>query len=129
MQYVKKIGGAIFHSDRGEVSIPEKHSEPCFGRQGLFKASAVPEIALTIREWKAFCDLEEGKIGHKLTQGQVKSIIFRYIFVYYNRIRISSVNPGGLSPVAYREWAKANAPTVACRYRTAPEFPAFRYAP
>ena len=108
MQYVKKIGGAIFHSDRGEVSIPEKHSEP-----GLFKASAVPEIALTIREWKAFCDLEEGKIGHKLTQGQVKSIIFRYIFVYYNRIRISSVNPGEISPVTYREGAEANAQTVA----------------
>ena len=79
----------------------------------MFKASAVPEIALTIREWKAFCDLEEGKIGYKLTQGQVKSIIFRYIFVYYNRIRISSVNPGGLPPVAYREWAKANKPTAA----------------
>ena len=113
MQYVKKIGGAIFHSDRGEVSIPENHSEPCFGRQGLFKASAVPEIALTIREWKAFCDLEEGKIGYKLTQGQVKSIIFRYIFVYYNRIRISSVNPGEISPVTYREGAEANAQTVA----------------
>ena len=77
----------------------------------MFKASAVPEIALTMREWKAFCDLEEGKIGYKLTQRQVKSIIFRYIFVYYNRTRISSVNPGGLSPAAYREWAKA--PTVA----------------
>ena len=109
----EKICGAVFHSDRGEVSIPEKHSEPCFGRQGLFKASAAPEIALTMREWKAFCDLEEGKIGYKLTQGQVKSIIFRYIFVYYNRIRISSVKPGGLSPAAYREWAEANAQTVA----------------
>lgn len=113
LQYGKKIRGAVFHSDRGEVSIPEKHSEPCFGRQGLFKASAVPEIALTMREWKAFCDLEEGKIGYKLTQGQVKSIIFRYIFVYYNRIRISSVNPGEISPVTYREWAEANAQTVA----------------
>lgn len=81
--------------------------------QDMFRASAVPEIALTMREWKAFCDLEEGKIGYKLTQGQMKSIIFRYIFVYYNRIRISSVKPGGLSPAAYREWAEANAQTVA----------------
>ena len=62
---------------------------------------------------ESFCDLEEGKIGYKLTQGQVKSIIFRYIFVYYNRIRISSVNPGEISPVTYREWAEANAQTVA----------------
>ena len=40
-------------------------------------------------------------------------LIFRYIFVYYNRIRISSVNPEGMPPVAYREWARANAPTAA----------------
>lgn len=51
--------------------------------------------------------------AYKLTRDQVKSIIFRYIFVYYNRIRISSVNPGELSPVAYRKWAKVNAPTAA----------------
>ena len=49
--------------------------------------------------------------AYRLTRDQVKSIIFRYIFVYYNRIRISSVNPGGLSPAVYREWARA--PTVA----------------
>ena len=51
--------------------------------------------------------------AYKLTREQVKSIVFRYIFVYYDRIRVSLVNPGGLSPVAYRERAKANAPTVA----------------
>ena len=44
---------------------------------------------------------------------QRRDFIFRYIFVYYNRNRISSVNPGGLSPAAYREWVRANAPTVA----------------
>ena len=49
--------------------------------------------------------------AYRLTRDQVRSIIFRYIFVYYNRIRISSFNPGGLSPAAYREWARA--PTVA----------------
>ncbi len=41
--------------------------------------------------------------AYKQTREQVKSIIFRYIFVYYNRIRISSVNPGEMPPVAYRE--------------------------
>ena len=64
-----------------------------------------------------FATLKKEKIyrisAYKRTRDQVKSIIFRYIFVYYNRIRISSVNPGGLSPVAYREWAKANKPTAA----------------
>ena len=50
-----------------------------------------------------------GDAEYSLTREQVKSIIFRYIFVYYNRIRISSVNPGGLSPAAYREWAGSTA--------------------
>ena len=36
---------------------------------------------------------------------QVKTIIFRYVFAYYNRIRIYTSNPQGLPPVRYREWA------------------------
>ena len=41
---------------------------------------------------------------------QVMIIIFRYVFVYYNRIRVTSFNPGGPPPVAYRERAKENMP-------------------
>ena len=56
-----------------------------------------------------FATLKKEKIyrisAYKLTREQVKTIIFRYIFVYYNRIRITSFNLGGLPPVAYREWA------------------------
>ena len=63
-----------------------------------------------------FATLKKEKIyrisAYKLTRDQVKGIIFRYIFVYYHRIRISSVNPGGLPPAAYREWARTKAPTV-----------------
>ncbi|MDY3928793.1 MAG: hypothetical protein SOZ34_05445 [Clostridia bacterium] len=33
-----------------------------------------------------------------------KYIVFRYIFVYYNRIRIYTSNPYGLPPVKYRDW-------------------------
>ena len=64
-----------------------------------------------------FATLKKEKIyrisAYKLTRERVKSIIFRYIFVYYNRIRISSVNPGEISPVTYREGAEANAQAVA----------------
>jgi transposase InsO family protein len=62
-----------------------------------------------------FATLKKEKIyqisAYKLTREQVKTIIFRYIFVYYNRIRITSFNPGGLAPVAYREWARS---TLTC---------------
>ena len=33
----------------------------------------------------------------------MKSIIFRYIMVYYNRRRINTSNPGGWPPAIYRE--------------------------
>ncbi|HBL84444.1 MAG TPA: transposase [Clostridiales bacterium] len=40
---------------------------------------------------------------HRLPMEQVKSIIFRYIMVYYNRKRIYTRNPGELPPAVYRE--------------------------
>jgi transposase InsO family protein len=32
----------------------------------------------------------------------VKTVIFRYIMIYYNRYRIYTANPEGLPPVVYR---------------------------
>lgn len=37
---------------------------------------------------------------------QVKSLTFRYIMTYYNRQRIYTANPGGLSPDMYRQAAR-----------------------
>ena len=33
---------------------------------------------------------------------EVKTIVFRYIFIYYNRIRLYTGNPGYLPPSEYR---------------------------
>lgn len=117
LQYGKKLGGAIFHSDRGSQYTSEAF------RNALRNAGLIQSLSGTghcfdnARMESFFATLKKEKIyrisAYKLTREQVKSIVFRYIFVYYNRIRVSLVNPGGLSPVAYREWAKANAPTVA----------------
>ncbi len=108
----KKLDGEIFHSDRGSQYTSEAF------RTALKDAGLVQSLSGTghcfdnARMESFFATLKKEKIyrisAYKLTRDQVKSIIFRYIFVYYNRIRISSVNPGGLSPVAYREWAKLN---------------------
>lgn len=113
----KKLNGAIFHSDRGSQYTSEAF------RETLRQAGLVQSLSGTghcydnARMESFFATLKKEKIyricAYKLTRDQVKSIVFRYIFVYYNRIRISSVNPGGMPPVAYREWAKANAPTAA----------------
>ena len=38
-----------------------------------------------------------------MTVEEVKAIVFRYVMVYYNRKRITTVNPDGLPPSIYRE--------------------------
>lgn len=114
LQYGKrKLEGAIFHSDRGSQYTSEAF------RSTLRKAGLIQSLSGTghcfdnARMESFFATLKKEKIyrisAYKLMREQVKSIIFRYIFVYYNRIRISSVNPGGLPPVAYREWSKSTA--------------------
>ena len=45
----------------------------------------------------------------KMTREKVKTVIWRYVMVYYNRKRISTVNEGGWPPVIYREKATARA--------------------
>lgn len=116
MQYGKKLKGAIFHSDRGSQYTSEAF------RNALKDAGLQQSLSGTghcfdnARMESFFATLKKEKIyriaAYKLTREQVKSIIFRYIFIYYNRIRISSVNPGGLAPVAYREWAKSTTPAA-----------------
>ena len=117
LQYGKKICGAIFHSDRGSQYTSEAFKEALKGANMRQSLSGTGHCFDNARMESFFATLKKEKIykisAYKLTRDQVKSIIFRYIFVYYNRIRISSVNPGGMSPVAYRKWAKANAPTAA----------------
>ena len=114
MQYGNKIRGAIFHSDRGSQYTSEAFRD-ALRETGLVQSlSGTGHCFDNARMESFFATLKKEKIyriaAYKLTREQVKSIIFRYIFVYYNRIRITSFNPGGLPPVAYREWAKTNMP-------------------
>ena len=41
----------------------------------------------------------------KMKMEEVKTIVWRYVMVYYNRQRISTVNEGGLPPTIYRNMA------------------------
>ena len=115
--YGKKLKGAIFHSDRGSQYTSEAFKS-ALGKAGLVQSlSGTGHCFDNARMESFFATLKKEKIyrisAYKLTREQVKSIIFRYIFVYYNRIRISSVNPGGMAPTAYREWAKKLTPSAA----------------
>lgn len=114
MQYGKKLRGAIFHSDRGSQYTSEAFKD-ALREAGLVQSlSGTGHCFDNARMESFFATLKKEKIyriaAYKLTREQVKTIIFRYIFVYYNRIRINSFNPGGMPPVKYREWAKSNMP-------------------
>ena len=105
------LSGAIFHSDRGSQYTSEAF------RNALKDAGLVQSLSGTghcfdnARMESFFATLKKEKIyriaAYKLTRAKVKSIIFRYVYVYYNRIRVTSFNPGGLPPAVYRELAMA----------------------
>lgn len=113
----KKLSGAIFHSDRGGQYTSEAF------RDALREAGLIQSLSGTghcfdnARMESFFATLKKEKVyriaAYRLSREQVKSIIFRYIFVYYNRIRISTVNPGGMPPATYREWARKNSQPAA----------------
>ena len=108
-RYGKKLDGAIFHSDRGSQYTSEAFKEALRDARLVQSLSGTGHCFDNARMESFFATHKKEKIyriaAYKLTREQVKSIIFRYIFVYYNRVRITSVNPNGMAPVAYREWA------------------------
>ena len=97
----------ISHSDRGSQYTSEafRATLKSYGiTQSLSGAGHCFDNARMESFWAT---LKKEKIyrisAYKLTRDEVKRIVFRYIFVYYNRIRIYTSNPFGLPPVKYRE--------------------------
>ena len=103
------LKGAILHSDRGSqyTSNAFRSELRKYGiKQSLSGAGHCFDNA---RMESFFATLKKEKIyriaAYRRTREEVKTIVFRYIFTYYNRIRIYTGNPLGLPPVKYREWA------------------------
>lgn len=105
------LSGAVFHSDRGS-----QYTSAAFraelSRCGMIQSlSGIGHCFDNARMESFFATLKKEKIyqiaAYKLPREQVKTIIFRYIFIYYNRVRIYTRNPLGLPPARYREWVQA----------------------
>ena len=102
---------AMFYSDRGS-----QYTSTAF-RAELSRYGMVQSLRGTgrcfdnARMENFFATLKKENIyqiaAYKLPREQVKTIIFRYIFIYYNRISVYTRNPLGLPPVKYREWVRA----------------------
>ena len=112
-QQYPDLKGTIIHSDRGSQYTSKAFKEE-LRRNGMIQSlSGTGHCFDNARMESFFATLKKEKIyriaAYKMKREQVKTIIFRYVFVYYNRIRVYTGNPMGLSPVKYREWAAIKA--------------------
>jgi putative transposase len=98
--------GMIIHSDRGS-QYTSKGFRDCLSRYGAIQSmSGTGKCYDNARMESFFATLKKEKLYRLRTERYsmeyVKTVIFRYIMIYYNRYRIYTPNPGGLPPVIYR---------------------------
>ena len=100
------LNGAILHSDRESQYTSEAFREKLSNAGVLQSLSGVNHCFDNARMESFFAALKKELLyripTYKMKMDEVKAIIFRYVFVYYNRIRIYTSNPDGLPPAAYR---------------------------
>ena len=101
-----RLDGTVLHSDRGC-----QYTSYAFRRElvtnGLVQSlSGAAHCYDNARMESFFATLKKEKLyqipTYRMKREEVKTVIFRYIFGYYNTQRINSFNEGGLPPVALR---------------------------
>ncbi len=99
--------GVIIHSDSGSQYTSEKYRKTLGQLHAVQSMSGIGKCWDNSRMESWFATLKKEKIYQidttKLTVEEVKTIVWRFTFAYYNTKRVTTVNPGGLPPVAYRE--------------------------
>lgn len=105
--------GMIYHSDRGSQFTSQAFRESLAKRGAIQSMSGTGRCYDNARMESFFATLKKEKLYKIKTEhypmAEIKSIIFRYIMVYYNRRRIYTSNPGGWPPAVYRERLLLNA--------------------
>ena len=98
-----RLDGTVLHSDRGC-----QYTSYAFRRElvtnGLIQSlSGTAHCYDNARMESFFATLKKEKLyqlpTYRMKREEVKTVIFRYIFGYYNTRRINSFNEGGLPPV------------------------------
>lgn len=109
---LSNVRNAVLHSDRGSQYTSFEFKETLKKRGIVQSLSGAGHCFDNARMESFFATLKKEKLyripTYRMTRKDVKSIIFRYIFGYYNTIRINSFNRQGLPPVAYRQLAGSN---------------------
>ena len=105
--YGKRLSGAILHSDRGSQYTSGAFRKALRSMGMIQSLSGVHHCYDNARMESFFATLKKEKLyripTHRMTRDEVRTVIFRYVFGYYNTIRVTSFNPDGLPPATYRE--------------------------
>ena len=101
--------GAIIHSDCGSQYTSSEYKKTVGQLHAVQSMSGVGKCWDNARMESWFATLKKEKLYQldttKLTVEEVKTIVWRYTFAYYNTKRITTVNPDGLPPLVYRKTA------------------------
>ena len=101
------VRGAVLHSDRGSQYTSEAFRSE-LAQQGLTQSlSGVAHCYDNARMESFFATLKKELIyrisAYRLSMAEVKTLVFRYVFVYYNRVRVYTANPSGWPPEVWRQ--------------------------
>jgi Transposase and inactivated derivatives len=99
--------GMIFHSDRGSQFTSHDFRESLARHGAIQSMSGTGRCYDNARMESFFATLKKERLYRMRTErysmAYVKTVIFRYVMIYYNRQRIYTSNPGGWPPTVYRE--------------------------
>ena len=101
------LEGVLLHSDRGSQYTSDAFRS-ILSTYGMIQSlSSTGKCYDNARMESFFATLKKEKLyripTYAMTKEQVKTVVFRYIFAYYNTVRITSFNPGGLPSAKYIE--------------------------
>lgn len=101
------LEGSILHSDRGSQYTSEGFRKTLKEMQIRQSLSGVDHCYDNARMESFFATLKKKLLyrlpTYRMKMEEIKTAVFRYVFIYYNRIRVYASNPDGLPPQAYRK--------------------------
>ena len=111
------IAGAILHSDRGSQYTSDSFKNELNKHRMCQSLSGVNHCFDNARMESFFATLKKELLykipTYRMTREEVKRIIFKYVFTYYNQKGIYTSNPNSLPPAAYRRLFEEEIPYVA----------------
>ena len=100
------VKDAILHSDRGSQYTSAAFRETLKAMNIRQSLSGVDHCYDNARMESFFATLKKELLyripTYRMTMEEVKTRVFRYVFIYYNQLRVYTRNPGGWPPAVFR---------------------------